>query len=360
VGDLQVVLSHTSPSVEHWASQGIEQRDYLPLDTGANVTELLDSVQPSVLVFARGDLWPGLVEAAARRHIPVAILGGTVRPRSLRLRQPIRSLYAATTRRVSWIGAATARDRDRWITLGAGADVVTTTGDPRHDQVVERLPDVRRLAPLAAWARGFETLIAGSVETQDLEVVCAAAAHVLHEFSQARLVIVPHDVDGTMVRRTQEAARRHGVAAQLVTDRQSPDSDARVVILAVRGCLADAYGLASCAYVGGGFRRARLHAVAEPAAYALPIVVGPEWRDSEDAVRLIEAGGAVALSRRSPVAALVRIWRGVIDATVDRAAAGLRARSCLTTGAARESANRVAELVKDATGPPRHEPATQF
>src|SRR6476661_1912886 len=63
------------------------------------------------------------------------------------------------------------------------------------------------------------------------------------------------------------------------------------------GALATLYGAGTMAYVGGGFGRAGLHSVLEPAAWGVPVAFGPRWRDSRDAALLLEAGAATALSR---------------------------------------------------------------
>ena len=62
------------------------------------------------------------------------------------------------------------------------------------------------------------------------------------------------------------------------------------------GILADLYALADVAFVGGGYHRAGLHSVLEPAVFGVPVAVGPHWHMSRDAALLLERGGAVALA----------------------------------------------------------------
>ncbi len=56
------------------------------------------------------------------------------------------------------------------------------------------------------------------------------------------------------------------------------------------------------AYVGGGFGRAGLHSVLEPAAWGLPVAFGPRWQDSRDAELLVDAGAGVAVSDQNEMA----------------------------------------------------------
>jgi 3-deoxy-D-manno-octulosonic-acid transferase len=73
-------------------------------------------------------------------------------------------------------------------------------------------------------------------------------------------------------------------------------SSGPVIVVDRVGILADLYALADVAFVGGGYHRAGLHSVLEPAVFGVPVAVGPHWHMSRDATLLIERGGAVALS----------------------------------------------------------------
>jgi 3-deoxy-D-manno-octulosonic-acid transferase len=61
------------------------------------------------------------------------------------------------------------------------------------------------------------------------------------------------------------------------------------------GVLGELYSLADVAYVGGGFHDAGLHSVLEPAACGAPVLFGPAFKESRDAVKLIRAKGGSAV-----------------------------------------------------------------
>src|SRR6185436_12515744 len=93
-----------------------------------------------------------------------------------------------------------------------------------------------------------------------------------------------------------------------VFGRDRPPTASCVVVLE-RGILPDLYALGSVSYVGGGFRAPGLHAVVEPAAFGLPVLVGPEYAVSADAAALVAAGGAAVLPRREPAASMRAQWQ---------------------------------------------------
>ena len=84
--DAQYLYTHFSPSAESLARRlPADAADYLPYDLPGSSERLLDALRPSLLVFAKLDLWPELATRAANRGVPVAMVAATVSPGSGRL-----------------------------------------------------------------------------------------------------------------------------------------------------------------------------------------------------------------------------------------------------------------------------------
>jgi 3-deoxy-D-manno-octulosonic-acid transferase len=113
------------------------------------------------------------------------------------------------------------------------------------------------------------------------------------------------------------------------------------------GVLATLYGAGTMAFVGGGFGRAGLHSVLEPAAWGVPVAFGPRWRESRDAGLLLEAGGGTALTRGGIPggAELYEIWKRWIEREDWRANQARRAKAVVELG--RGASRRSAELLAD-------------
>jgi 3-deoxy-D-manno-octulosonic-acid transferase len=109
--------------------------------------------------------------------------------------------------------------------------------------------------------------------------------------------------------------------------------------------LAALYGAGTMAYVGGGFGRAGLHSVLEPAAWSVPVVFGPRWRNSRDAGLLLEAGGGTALpaGTAGAVGALAKLWSHWIRDESSRLEQGGMARQVVERG--RGSSESSAEML---------------
>jgi 3-deoxy-D-manno-octulosonic-acid transferase len=342
--EAQYVYTHFSPSAEPLARRlPVDAADYLPYDLPAAADLLLGALAPSLLVFSKLDLWPELATRAANRGVSVAMVAATVSPESGRLRWPARMLSREGYRAVALAAAVSEDDAARLARLGVGSDRIRVLGDPRFDSVVQRISDIHRDDAMLRLGRGAPTMVAGSTWPGDEAVLLDAFARLHDRRADARLILVPHEPTPRHLAAVEQAARGAGAPAPV---RLSVAKGPTPLLLVDRvGALAALYGAGTTAYVGGGFGRAGLHSVLEPAAWGVPVVFGPRWRQSRDAALLLEAGAAKALTSGGPPACeqLYRIWLSWIEDEGRRVTQGEQARSVVERG--RGASRRSAEML---------------
>jgi 3-deoxy-D-manno-octulosonic-acid transferase len=341
--DSQFLYTHFSSSAEPLARRlSVDASGYAPYDLPRDVDALLDTLRPDLLVFSKLDLWPELATRAATRGVSVAIVAGTVSPGSGRLRWPTSRLLAPGYASVAAAGAIAEPDAARLIRLGVPAAAVRVLGDPRFDSVAARVRSTRPDEPLLRFGQGAPTLVAGSTWPSDEVVLIQAFAAIAAARPDARLVVVPHEPTADHLAGLEARALRARLPAPV---RLSQATGAVPLLVVDRvGVLAALYGGGTMAYVGGGFGRAGLHSVLEPAAWGLPVAFGPRWQQSRDADLLVKADAAVAVSESQD---LTRIWEEWLRDETRRAAQGRRARMVVESGlgAARRSAEMLDELI---------------
>ncbi len=341
---LQIVYTFFSPSAEKFAQLlGADFVDYLPFDTASDARTVLHALQPTALVFSKLDVWPVLVEQAARRGVRLGMISATMAEGSGR-RSTFASLvlhdaYAALDR----VGAVDGDDAARLADLGVHRERVEVTGDTRYDQVWARAAAADRQSPLLRpLASARPTLVAGSTWPADEEALLEAWLAVRARIPQARLVIAPHEPSARALRPIE----RWAAEARLTTARLGGDAQrtADVIVVDKVGVLGDLYAAADISFVGGGFHSAGLHSVIEPAAFGAPVLFGPQHTRSRDAGLLIDAGGAFACANTRELTARLLAWLSERDA---RVAAGRRARALVEhgIGAAERSAALISALL---------------
>lgn len=336
------VITYFSPSAAPFAAElAPDLHGHLPWDTPAEVAPFLGTLPLTASLVSRLDLWPEFAAQAARRRIPVILLAAGMRADSGRLgvlgRHALGPAYASVA------AAAAVADEDvrRLERLGIPRDRIHVLGDPRADQVRER---VARDEPARRWpalVAGGPLLVAGSTWPPDEQVLLAAFREVRQLHPAARLLLAPHRPEPSALAAMARDARALGLPApQPVAE---APADAPLLVLDQVGPLGLLYGAGLMAYVGGGFGRG-LHSVLEPAAWSLPVLVGPRWRGHADAERLAAAGGLVGLPAGGATAALVEHWARWLTTENDRAVAGAAARSVVDAAAG--AADRTAGLVE--------------
>jgi len=315
--DWQLAFTFFSPSAERLAKNlPVDIADYLPIDRHSDVTAVLEALQPTALVFSKLDVWPELTLAAARRGVKLGLISATVAPESSRLRWPTRQWAASAYHALDSIGTISEDDGQRLELLGARAEAIAVTGDTRYDSVAERAARLDRtrepLARLIAapGAADTFTIVAGSTWPSDEAVLLPAFADLLHQLPTARLLLAPHEPNPDHLAGIADRLRQLKLPRAVRLSQLEHAKPGPVIVVDRVGILADLYALGDTAFVGGGFHRAGLHSVLEPAVFGVPIIFGPHWRMSRDAALLLDHGGGVALpaDARHPLHSQWLVW----------------------------------------------------
>ena len=199
------------------------------------------------------------------------------------------------------------------------------TGDPRADSVLARVEASSVDGLPAALLDGAPTLVAGSTWPADEDVLLEAFRVVRARHPASRLVIVPHEPTAAALERLELRIAELGLPAAVRLSALAAPSP--IVLVDRVGLLATLYGIATAAYVGGGFGKAGLHSVLEPAAWGVPVLFGSRWQQSRDAERLILGGGGRAIPRARAADVLRLFWSGWIENEAERTDAGQRAQA---------------------------------
>ncbi len=317
----QLVVTHGSPSGR--AALAWLDPDHAgppPLDRARDCDAALAALRPGLLVFAKLDVWPGLVAAAARAGVPTALINGTVRDGSRRSGPLARRLFRASYARLDAAGAASPEDARRLEVLGVRPEALAVTGDAAFDLALERADRARADGSAASFRAALGTaggtaagtavrLVAGSTWPADEHALLDAVAAVRRGGGPGwQIVIAPHEPTAAHVDALVAscAARGERVIRWSEIGAAAAEPGASVIVFDEVGRLAELYAAGDVAYVGGGLGGTGLHNVLEPAAAGLPVVFGPR-HDRADARGLASAGGGLV----SPAGALADTLTGL-------------------------------------------------
>ncbi len=287
----------------------VDHVHYLPLDTPRNARKFLNVTRPKLAVFIRYEYWYNFLWAMFRRDIPVVIASAIFRKDQLFFK-PYGSWSRKALRRISRFFVQNEESLELLESIGVANKELS--GDTRFDRVWEAAKEKMEFPLVERFLAGRMCLMAGSTWPFDDELI----KEIVPLFPDLKFVVVPHHVDAANVRRISTLFE--GDAA-LYTRGEDQDLEAcRVLVVDTIGILTYLYRLADLVYVGDGFG-AGIHSIMEPAAFGMPIFFGPNYHRFQEAVDLVERGGAFAVNDRQ---GLVEGIRRFVDDEPGRQAVG--------------------------------------
>lgn len=340
----QLAYTYFSPSAERFAAGlNVDFRDVLPFDGTGDARAAIRALDPTALVFSKLDVWPTLAREASNHGVALGLVSATLSPGSTRSRGIAATLLRDAYARLDRVGAISAEDAERLVSLGVPATRVTVTGDTRFDQVWARAARADLTSALLAPLRSDRpTLVAGSTWPADERPLLEAWSNLREQHREMRLIIAPHEPTPAHLEPIEQWAT--GAQVRYARFGSVDAAEADVVIVDRVGVLGDLYAIADVAYVGGGFHAAGLHSVLEPAAFGAPVVFGPLHANSREAGLLLTAGAAARVTDAPSLEVALGHW---FEEAAARRAAGDAAREVVRggLGAAERSYALVASLM---------------
>ncbi|OJW42194.1 MAG: 3-deoxy-D-manno-octulosonic acid transferase [Thiobacillus sp. 65-1059] len=314
---------------------------YLPYDYAWLVRRFLRRAQPRAGILMETELWPNLIDAAARQGIPMVLANARLSARSARGYARLPALARACLARIAAVAAQSEADAARLLKLGAAS--VHVTGNLKFDIAPPPALLERGAAWKAQWGQRPVLLAASTREGEEAPLLRAFAAAAP---AAVLLVLVPrHPQRFDAVAQLIESA---GLSWQRRSELDGAQLHAgtRVLLGDSLGELFAYYAACDVAFVGGSLAPLGGQNLIEAASAGRPVLVGPHTFNFEEATRLaIEAGAAL---RVGDAAGLLENALQLLDDDAARARMGEAGLAFVARhrGAAARVAGLVAPLLK--------------
>lgn len=285
----KIVLSFFSPS-------GYEIRKqnpitsivvYLPLDTRKQVQRFLALTHPKLVVFVKYEFWPNYLKALKNHNAKVILISALLRPD-----QHFFKFYGKQWQKLffSFDHIFTQNIESKELLQGIGYTNATVAKDNRFDRVSNQLKENNSLSFINEFVDEKFCVVAGSTWKEDEDIL---VPYVQNADQKMKFIIVPHSIEEQGIRRLK---KYFGGKAVLYSEYKHEElSEKQVFIVDTVGLLSKIYNYADIAYVGGGMGSSGLHNILEPAVFAVPIIIGKNFRKFPEAKELISLGGLISI-----------------------------------------------------------------
>jgi 3-deoxy-D-manno-octulosonic-acid transferase len=267
---------------------------YLPYDLPASIRRFLDRVRPRLAVVMETEIWPNLFFECEARKIPLIVANARLSEKSLRGYGPVRPLARSALASARYIAAQSTTDAGRLRDLGAEPERLGVFGNLKYDMSVPTELKQQAQAMREGWGARRPVWIAASTHEGEEMPALNAHAAVLRRFPDALLILVPRHPE--RFKPVSQECRSFGFVTRTRCEDGTAGADTQCFVVDTLGELLRFYAAADVAFVGGSLEPIGGHNVLEPAALAVPVIVGPQtFNFVEITASLIEADAALRI-----------------------------------------------------------------
>ena len=278
---------------------------YLPYDLSLTMSSMLKRIKPKAVMITEVELWPNLIHVCWKRNIPVMVINARMTERSAKRYKKIGQLFNPMLAKLSHVCAQGQRDYDNYAWLGVAHDKLTLTNNIKFDQAANTASSSAHFLGLAKGERPI--LVAGSTHEPEESVIVESAKVLWKESPQLRVIIVPRHPE--RFEAVAKLLERHNLNFVKSSEVDNVPDDVNVILLDEMGKLNHAYAVATFAFVGGSIADRGGHNALEPAAFSLPIMMGPHTYNNPVICEYLKECGALSIVEdASRVSSTVQEW----------------------------------------------------
>jgi len=317
---------------------------YFPFDFAFAVRRFLDHHRPRAFATMETEIWPNVTRICNARGLGLVLANGRISDRSFPRYRAMRAVVGPILRRYARILAREETDRERFMAIGAPAEIVETTGNVKFDYQPDETP-LEIAAQLEQLIAGRKVLVLGSTMAGEDEALLPEVERLVAE-RDAFAIIAPRKperfevVAGLLAATGLRALRRSALWSAAA---QPPLSN--VLLLDTFGELARLYRYADAAFIGGTLEPFGGHNPIEAAAAGVPVAFGRSMSNfREIATQFLRNEAAVEVESAAEVGAFAR---RMFDDDALRRTLGERARQTVqqNRGASARTAQHILELL---------------
>ena len=298
--EFKILLTFFSPS-GYEIRKDYDQADYifyLPLDTKRNAQRFLNIVRPQAVFFVKYEFWYHFLNETQKANIPMVLFSAIFREQQFFFKS-YGSFFRKVIRNYTHIFVQNQISVD--LLTNIKVKNVSIAGDTRFDRVKAIADKLEKFPIIEHFINDQLTFVIGSSWWRDLAIIVPF----LNDFgTPLKTIIAPHEINDNEIERLQDVLNKKSIRYSECKsmDLTNPDQlkqlqESDVLILDNVGMLAWLYQYADFAYIGGGFGEG-LHNTLEPAVFDTPVLFGKEYDKFQEAIDLVERGGAFSVKDR--------------------------------------------------------------
>ncbi|MCW8109795.1 lipid IV(A) 3-deoxy-D-manno-octulosonic acid transferase [Alteromonas ponticola] len=264
---------------------------YLPLDLPFAMNAMLNRLQPQLVVITEVELWPNLIHCCWKKGISAVVINARMTERSASRYAKVSALFEPMMFKLSHVCAQGERDFEHYAKLGIPEDKLTLTNNIKFDQAIS--DNLSETDFLQLRQNNRPVIVAGSTHDPEEKVLLTAFSTIIETHPNALLAIVPRHPQ--RFKEVEKLLADSPFEYRLSSEAHHVTDDVQVLLVNEMGKLNHLYQVAKIAFVGGSLADKGGHNALEPAAAAVPILMGPHQYNNSVICDYLRDHGALYL-----------------------------------------------------------------
>jgi 3-deoxy-D-manno-octulosonic-acid transferase len=258
--------------------------NYFPLDTKANAKTFIDIVNPILVIFSRSELWLNTLLEIKAKNVPAFLISLKLNNKSNFIRWPFVLLYKQCLKSFNTIFC---QNQETQQLLYTRFDISNSliTGNTRFERVKNQSQINKKFPHVEKFVLNSLVVVIGSCLPKD-ERIFLDIYKALKPLN-IKWIIVPHEFEKSII--TKKINSNNFILYSKIENQTKLHN---ILIIDSVGILKYVYRYADFAIIGGGFDKIGIHNIIEPAVYGVQIAFGPNHKNYEEAIQLLNLGGA--------------------------------------------------------------------
>jgi 3-deoxy-D-manno-octulosonic-acid transferase len=261
---------------------------YLPLDTKSNAKKFLKLAHPELAFFIKYEFWLNYLKELENSKTPTYLISGIFRDNQMFFKW-YGGFYRKALKAFTFFFVQNEKSKEKIESIGFNN--VLISGDTRFDRVAAILERDNTVDFIEKFKNNTPTIVIGSSWPKDETLI---AEYINQAPATIKFIFAPHNIKPDQIASLQAQLTKPTV---LFSEKENKElSDYNVFIIDSVGLLTKIYSYATIAYVGGGFGNPGIHNILEPATFGIPILIGPNYSNFAEAVRLVNLSGCIVIN----------------------------------------------------------------
>ncbi len=297
----RILLTFFSPSGYESKNNysGVDWVFYLPLDGPETARRFLEITHPSLVIFVKYEFWYYYLKKISYRKIPLILISALFR-QDMSFFKWYGGLQQKMLSRFDHLFVQNQSSLELLNSIGL-REISSISGDTRFDRVQQIAYHSEAIPLIENFIQTEKCIVAGSTWPEDEDLLINSWQSLNH--LPLKWIIAPHKISSKHINNLKQAFKGAILYSELASD---TSRNSKVLIIDNVGMLSRLYRYSWISYVGGGFIKMGVHNVLEPAAYSKPVIIGPFYKKYQEAVGLVNAGGAIVVENKEQLIQLIQ------------------------------------------------------